>query len=34
MKGISIKLEKEAFETNLPDNTETLSIVLPKLLND
>ena len=34
MKRISIKLGKEAFETNLADNTEILSIVLPKLLND
>jgi len=34
MKRISIKLGKETAKVNLPDNTEILSIIPPKLLGD
>ena len=34
MKRISVKLWKETAKVNLPDNTEILSIIPPKLLGD
>lgn len=34
MKRISVKLGKEIVEVNLPDNTEILSIIPPKLFGD